>query len=77
MVIGNSAVSVGAGCVLGFLAAVGLAQALSLSAQEVDARNPISYVIVLAAVALVALIASYAPARRASRVEPVVALRAD
>jgi ABC-type lipoprotein release transport system permease subunit len=77
MVVGNSAASVGIGCLLGLLVAVGLARALSTSAQEIDARNPFSYFAVLLAVVVVAFIASYAPARRASRVEPVVALRCE
>jgi len=39
--------------------------------------DPMVYVSVGVGVALVALLAAYAPARRAARVNPVIALRSD
>jgi ABC-type antimicrobial peptide transport system permease subunit len=39
--------------------------------------DPLTYVAVSAALAAVMLVAMYVPARRASRVDPVVALRTD
>jgi putative ABC transport system permease protein len=41
----------------------------------VGATNPMAYIIVPALFILVALLASYVPARRAARVNPMVALR--
>jgi putative ABC transport system permease protein len=43
----------------------------------VGPMDPVTYAAVAAILALVSLLATYLPARRASRVDPVIALRAD
>ena len=41
----------------------------------ISATDPITFVVAAAALALAALAAAYAPARRASRIDPVVLMR--
>jgi putative ABC transport system permease protein len=66
---------------LGTAAGIGLAlaagPALAALLIGVGALDPISFVAAIAAVGLVAAAASYAPARRASRISPVQALRSE
>jgi ABC-type lipoprotein release transport system permease subunit len=44
---------------------------------EVDPRDPYTFIAVLSLVAIVSLVATLVPARRATRVDPLVALRAE
>jgi ABC-type antimicrobial peptide transport system permease subunit len=39
--------------------------------------DPVTFISVVAVVAIVAMLAGYAPARRASRIDPVLALRSE
>ena len=66
-----TAVGIGAG----LIAAWGLAQVLAGFLFGVEARDPLVFVTVPIALGLVALAAVWIPARRASRVDPQVALR--
>jgi len=67
----------------GIGAAVGLAGAALLSRLmtgllfEVRALDPVTYLLVAVVLLAVAAVASYVPARRVSRVDPMLALRAD
>jgi predicted permease len=64
------------GGVFGLVAAAALAYATAASLMA-DARDPIAYVAVVVIVSFAALVASYLPARRASHIDPVEALRAE
>jgi putative ABC transport system permease protein len=66
-----------AGIALGIGAALALTRVLSASLFGVGPTDPITYAAVSAGLAAVALLATYLPARRASRVDPIVALSAD
>ncbi len=65
----------GAGVLLGILASLGLTRLISGLLFGVSATDPVTFVLVAGGLALVALLANYIPARRASRVDPMVALR--
>jgi len=65
-----------AGVVLGTAAAIALARFLSAFLFGITARDPVTYVVVAASLALLAGVASYVPARRATKVDPLEALRA-
>jgi putative ABC transport system permease protein len=75
VVMGHGAKLVAIGVVLGTAAALGLTQIISASLFGVSATDPLTYVGVAALLALIALAACYLPARRAMKVDPMVALR--
>jgi putative ABC transport system permease protein len=65
------------GVVLGAIGALVATQLATSMLYGVTARDPLTFVGVIALLVLVALGASWLPARRATRVDPIVALRAD
>ena len=66
-----------AGIVLGVTVALALTRVLSALLFGVGPMDPLTYLAVSGALAVIALLATYLPARRAARVDPIVALRAD
>ncbi len=62
---------------LGLLLSVGIAQLLGNLLYEVSTLDPLVFALALALLAGSSLLASYLPARRATRVVPVVALRCE
>src|SRR6185312_2525127 len=63
------------GIVIGTLAALALTRWISSLLYGVSAADPLTFVSVAAILALVALAAYYIPARRATKIDPLVALR--
>ena len=66
-----------AGVGIGLIAAIFSAKSLESLLYEVEARDPLVFAVVSIALLGVALLASYVPARRASAVNPVEAIRTD
>jgi putative ABC transport system permease protein len=63
------------GVVLGIAAALGLTRLLSRVLFGVSATDPATFAVVSGILIGVAVLAAFVPARRASRVDPIVALR--
>ncbi|MEM7349450.1 MAG: ABC transporter permease [Acidobacteriota bacterium] len=64
-----------AGLVLGFLMALGVAQLLSSMLYEVSASDPLVFLGATLLLAAASTLAAYLPVRRATRIEPTIALR--
>ena len=66
-----------AGIAIGLVAAVVASRALRSQLFEIAPTDVVTYTMVGSGLLLVALVASWIPARRASRIDPLVALRHD
>jgi len=75
LVIQSSAVSVGSGALLGVLASLAAGHALTYVVDGGAANDGWPLLLGLLVLGVVALIASIIPARRATRIEPLEALR--
>ena len=65
------------GIALGVPAALGLSQLVRSQLFGISPADPLTICVAAVTLALVALLAGYIPARRASRVQPVLALRSE
>jgi putative ABC transport system permease protein len=77
MVVRQGVVMVATGVALGLLAAVGATRLLATLLYGVTPTDPVTFVAVPLVLIAVALLASYLPARRATRVDPMAALRSE
>jgi len=75
LVLGKALVLITVGAMAGIAAALGVTRLLTSFLYGVKAGDPITLLAVAALLALVALAACYIPARRATKVDPLVALR--
>lgn len=77
MIVGHGALLTILGLILGLAGAMGLTRYLASLLYEVSPLDPMIYAIVVAIVAFAAVLATYIPARRATKVNPTVALRCE
>jgi ABC-type antimicrobial peptide transport system permease subunit len=77
MVLRDSLLLTGIGVVVGVPLAILVAKALTSALYGVKPYDALSYALAVLGVALVALVASMIPARRAASIDPLTALRAE
>jgi ABC-type antimicrobial peptide transport system permease subunit len=75
MVLGQGVVLVASGIVVGSVLSFAVARMLTVGLVGLGTPNPMTYFIVPAALLLITMIACYIPARRASLIDPIRALR--
>jgi putative ABC transport system permease protein len=77
LVVGGALRNVAAGVALGTAAALAGARLIASQLYGVSARDPATYLVIAGVLALVALAASGIPALRATRIDPMTALRTE
>jgi ABC-type antimicrobial peptide transport system permease subunit len=77
MILREGSVMLAAGVAIGLLLAAATGKLLSGILYEVSAIDPLAFTIAPLVLAIAALIATWLPARRATRIDPMAALRAQ
>ena len=77
LVVGQGLTLVAIGLALGLLAAFGVSSLLGTLLFGISSRDPITYISVPILLGVMAVAASYIPARRATKVDPLIALRSE
>jgi putative ABC transport system permease protein len=75
MVLGHGLRLAAIGVVLGLIGSVAFSRLLGTLLFGVSAKDPLVFGVVSIVLAIVALLACYVPARRAMKVDPLIALR--
>lgn len=77
LVIGEGVGLVAAGIIIGLAGAFAGARVLRTFLFDLSPNDPVTYAAIVVVLGVTAAVASWVPARRASRVDPVIALRAE
>lgn len=77
MIVAQGMLLAAIGVAIGIVAALFLSRIVEMLLFSVSGRDPMTFVVLPIVLVLVALVSSYFPARRATRVDPMIALRAE
>ena len=77
LVVGKGLLLAGGGVALGMVASLAAARVMDTLLYRVQPRDPVIFAVVPVFLLGVAMLASYIPARRASRMDPMTALRME
>jgi len=77
LIVGSAMTLVLAGVGIGIAGALALSRVLSSLLYGVSATDPMTFVLISVLLVLVALLAGYIPARRATKVDPMIVLRCE
>ena len=77
IILGEGMMTTGIGIILGVVAAFALTRTIQSLLFGVTPTDPLTFALVVAGLATVALLASYLPARRATNADPMEALRQE
>jgi putative ABC transport system permease protein len=77
LIVGQAVKVVGIGLVAGVAIALAVTRVMSALLYGVAPTDPVTFVSICLLIGVIALLASYLPARRATRVDPLVAIRYD
>jgi putative ABC transport system permease protein len=77
LVIGDALRLVGIGVAAGLVCAAGLTRLLTTLLYETEPLDPVTFIVTAVLLTVVAMLASFVPARRGTRIAPVEALRSE
>jgi predicted permease len=77
LVLGQALIFVGVGVAIGLGAALAMSWFMGALVVGISAADPLTFASTAALLAVVAALASYVPARRATRIDPLIALRQE
>jgi putative ABC transport system permease protein len=77
LVVRQAMALVAVGVVIGLIAAIAFTRVMKSLLYEVSATDPLTFAAISLLLAVIALLACWIPARRAAKVDPMIALRSE